>query len=148
MTLADDLLPTAYDARGIAGSLGFRPHTVTIVTEAHDLANSTGPLLTPLTEANGQPPRVKWLKDEAVPIGMQQPDVIQIGPVTPVAANLTVLEPLRSDVDEGTTRHVMITGPHAPDGKKYRVLNIDVSRPLGWKIKAMSETHALQGLGI
>ncbi len=143
MTLADDLLPTVYEGRAIAGELGFRPHTVALVVR-----QSEGPytgdgaiaeVVTAITEAGGQPPRVRWLDDEEIAVGGLSSGTIEVGAITPEHSGggtaLSLLD--GSELETGDVRLLRITGPHHPDGADYRIIGITAERPLRIMLRAV-----------
>jgi hypothetical protein len=146
-TDAEDALPELYEARSELGAAGFRPYTVALIVDWYDAGEWAGPDKLAITEADGQSPKVRRVKDQAVPVGSQQPDVWDIGPVTPYGSNLDVLEILLSAAEEGETRTLLLTGPECPEGKRYRVLSITTDKPLRRMIRVQSEAEAMQGLG-
>lgn len=142
MTLADSLKPTVYAGRAIAGQLGFRTHTVALLLDYEGGAQD----LQHITEAGGQPPRVKWLEDEDKPNDSGPEDWIEIGPITPAfAGGGTNLDDLTGDLESGTARYLLITGPRHPQGAKYRITNVDAQKALRYVIRAQSESRALAG---
>lgn len=141
MTLADDLMATVLAGRGIAGELGFRPHTVAIVSESYlghtgeDPANTDE---TPIVEGGGQPPKVRWLKDDEIALGNLAGGTIEVGPITPAfAGGGTDLSVLAGSLERGAIRYVRITGPKHPDGASYRITEIRAERALRYIIRAV-----------
>lgn len=147
MTLADDLMPVVLAGRGIAGELGFRPYRVYFSTEFYTTGAYAGTDTVELTEGGGNPPRVKSERGQDIPIGAQAPDTMKIGPVTPMGTTLAILTEWFEDVSDGEVRHLILVGPGMADGKRYRVVDIDTDRALGWKIRVQSEAEMLQGFG-
>lgn len=142
MTLADSLKQTVFNARGIAGTLGFRTHTAALFTDFEGGGNS----LVPLVEGSGQPPKIVWTKDEDNPHDAGPEDTIVVGPITPAfTGGGTDLELLTADVFAGTARYLLITGPRHPDGAKYRITNVDAQKALRYMIRAQSEARGLAG---
>lgn len=142
MALADTLLPVAREARGIAGNLGFRPHTVAIVTEyfsgQHTGEDSIGDEIFDVVEGDGQPPRVRQLKDDEVALMGLTGSVLEIGPMTPSDA---LDEQLFGAAPKGSTRYVRVTGPLAPNGAKFRIVGKRADRPLRRIIRVVPETN-------
>jgi hypothetical protein len=151
MTLADDLKSVLYDARGIMGELGFRPHTVALFLTYSNATEIDGQALstetTPITEANGQPPKIVWQKAEDVPdTSATASDTVVVGPVTPsFPGGGTDLDDLRGDLEDGVARYLLITGPRHPDGARYRILDVNADKALRYVIRAQAEKAALQG---
>ncbi len=143
MTLRDDILPIAYEARAIAGELGFRPHSVWLVTKAYSgghvgdgLEEATE---TPLTEANGQPPKVRWLTDEERAIGQIPDGAVEIGPITPsFPGGGTDIAALNgSGLANGDVRLIKLVGPKAPNGAYYRIAGIQAHKALRYVVRAV-----------
>lgn len=147
-TEAEDALADLYEGRAEAGLAGFRPYSVALCNDYHHPAGGwSGPVTTPITEADNQPPKVVWDKQEDVAFGNAPADIITVGPITPIGTNLTILDELAEAVEADATRHILITGPGMLDGRRYRVLAIDRSRALRVMIRAQAESQALQGFG-
>lgn len=141
MTLADDLLSVARNARGIAGGLGFRPHTVQIITEhfsgQHTGESPVGDEVFDVVEGNSQPPRVRQMKDDEVALMGLTGSVFEVGPMTPSAA---LDELLFGAMATGTTRYVLITGPLAQNGAKCRIVSKRADRPLRRMMRVVPES--------
>jgi len=138
MTLADDLLPTVYAGRAIAGALGFRNHQLFRV-EADWTGQHTGEgdnleNRDEIVEADGQPPRVRWLKAEDIALGNLAAGSAVAGPITPLfttgAGGGTDPAMFTTTGPAGTELYFAIVGPNHPTGAKYRVVDVDMSRPL------------------
>lgn len=150
MTLKDDLLPTVFAARGIAGGLGFRDYTIELETEFFDASADDsafqGSSRTPIVEGDGQPPRFKWEVGDDASFGNSAEMTAKIGPITPAfPGGGTDLNDLIGALAAGETRHVWATGPKAPNGLRLRIINVQ-DRPLGYVIRAQAEGEALKGL--
>ena len=135
MTLADDLISVARNARGIAGSLGFRVHTVAVLVQyfagQHVGEEHQGDALTPVTEANGQPPRVRSLTTEEIALGNFPAGSLSIGPITPAfPGGGTPDALLAGKLPENATRYVVLTGPMFPDGAKLTIERVTADKPL------------------
>lgn len=143
MTLAAELLPDVYEARAIAGELGFRPHTVAIVVVStpglHTGDGTRTEVVTPITEANGQPPRVRWLKDEDLALGQLPLGTVEVGPITPAFAGGGTETDLLTgaDLSVGEVRLLRITGPNHPNGADYTIRSVTADRPLRRVITAV-----------
>jgi hypothetical protein len=139
--LAERLLPTVYKGRAIAGKLGFRPHDVALLSErwsgSHTGDGSAYPDSTPITEADGQSPKVRWLKDDEVALGNIGAGAIEVGPITPAfPGGGTELDLLAASLDRGATRYLVITGPKHPVGARYRIARIEAGRTLRYVLRA------------
>lgn len=150
MALTDELKVALYSARSIAGQLGFRPHTVSLVTVyrqgTHTGDGARAEVLTPILEANGQSPTIVWAKDEDVAMGLVPKGQAIIGPITPsFSGGGTDLSDLAgADLERGDVRLLRITGPQHPNGADYRIRAIKADKALNYMITAIpSGTQAL-----
>jgi hypothetical protein len=141
MAFADDILPTLTAIRAIPGQFGLRPHAVSLVyaTSSGDHTGD-GDVLdedTPITEADSQPPKVRWLKDEEITVGNLASGSVEIGPITPAfSTGGTDLTTITGQLDRGMTRFLRITGPKHPDGALYEITQVKADRSLNYKIQA------------
>lgn len=143
MSLVEELRKTLFGARAIAGQLGFRPHTVAIIqtswSGAHTGEGSSTESVIPITEGGGQPPKVRSLKDDEVAVGQLPQGTLEIGPVTPSfpggGTDLSYLT--GANLDRGDERFVLITGPSAPNGSRYRVVSVNTDKALRYMIRAV-----------
>lgn len=143
MTLRDDLLPTVFDARGIAGELGFRTHSVAVVVASTPgLYPGDGPreeTVTTLAEGSGQPPRVRWLKDDERALGALPVGTVEIGPITPQfvggGTDLSLLT--GANMEPGELRLIRITGPNHPSGADYTIQSVHAERALRYMLTAI-----------
>ncbi len=137
MTLADDLKPVAFEARGIAGTLGFRPHRVYRVTayKGANIRDVAGQEVTEITEGSGQPPRVRWLKSEEIAVGSLAHGSVEIGAITPSDELDAWLR--GEDMAAGDERYLRIVGPKTTqEGDLYRVTSYAAEKPLRRMIQA------------
>lgn len=139
MTLADDLLGVARNARGIAGEKGFRVHSVARITrfKGSNIRNVVGDEVVAIAEgaALDQPPRVRWMTEEEIAVGSLAKGTIEIGAITPSDALDAWLR--GDDMGAGDERYIRITGPHTrPSGDLYRVKSWNAARPLRRMIQA------------
>lgn len=148
MTLRDDLLPTLWSVRSIPGQLGIRPHTVEVVKAvwrgAHTGDGQVYETVTAITESGGFPPKVRQLSSEELAVGALPAGTIEIGPITPDfpggGTSLTTLG--GSDLFDGNTFQLRITGPMHPDGAIYRVTKSSADRALHYTIQAQPVSAA------
>lgn len=142
MSLADTLKPLLYNARAFAGQLGFRPHSVAIVTGAwsgsHTGDGTETETSVAITEAGGQPPKTHWLSDEQLAVGALPRGTVEIGPITPsFAGGGTDLASIAGTaLARGETIHVRITGPNHPSGALYRLINVNADKALNYMMRA------------
>ncbi|HEX5076798.1 MAG TPA: hypothetical protein VFW03_26560 [Gemmatimonadaceae bacterium] len=129
-TLADRLKKTVYRGRAIAGGKGFRTHTVSLLdrswTGQHTGEGSGIEQSTPITEANNQPPKVRWLKQDEIALANLAGGSVEIGPITPRNDAGTVgTDPALftdvSDANTGKERYLLIKGPMHPTGAVYAI---------------------------
>lgn len=142
MPPADRFRRIAGKVRGIPGTFGLRPYTVAIVQgawsgtyagEGIEVATETA-----ITEANGQPPKVRWLDDEQLALGGLGRGTVEIGPVTPDhSAGGTALSTLIPELARGRTLHVKLTGPEFPTGALFAVSEVKTDRALRWMLRAI-----------
>lgn len=149
MTLADDLLPTVYAGRAIAGSYGFRTTTVTLRFEyaASDDAGAMASSEHAITESGGQSAKLVRVKGEDVPFGNAPSNILRYGPITPAfsggGADITLFT---RPLDEGESRVFILRGPESPEeGERYRLLHVDALKPLRVMLFLQSEAEALDG---
>lgn len=136
MTLADDLLPLVFEARGIRGALGFAKYTVELWLryKGQSIRETAGVERMPIVEGDDQPPRVRWLKDEEIALGSLSAGTVEIGAITP-RANL--LEQLQGEtLAPGDERHIFLRGPKHPNGALYLITMVKAERALRWMIQA------------
>jgi hypothetical protein len=146
MTLADDLLPVAHAARGIAGELGFRPYRCFILdkfwTGQHTGEGNGYEDQQEITEGGGQPPKIHWFTDEEIALGNLGRGTCGIGPITPAfSGGGTDLETLQGELQTGATRHVGIVGPKHPNGARYVIIDVQSERSLRYMIRATPIFH-------
>jgi hypothetical protein len=141
VSLADALKPALFSARAIAGQLGLRPHTVSVVTRAY-AGGELGQLpmtetRTPITERNGQPPKVRNLSSEQLALAGYDRATWEIGPITPAFSGGGTLISLltQSGVGANTEPHIVMTGPEFPNGANFRVVKSQSDHALHYTIQ-------------
>lgn len=142
MSLRDTLLPVVYSTRSIPGQLGLRPHAVFLVTTTWPGAQTGEGTKTvsavPLTEANGYPPKVRWLKTETLVLEGLDAGSCVIGPITPDFSgggnSIGVIE--GASTANQSTFHIVIVGPTHPSGAKYRVVASSSDHALHYTLTA------------
>lgn len=139
MTLRDDLLPLINEIRSIPGQLGLRPYSVAIVigtwSGTYVGRGSEDTETAEITEANGQPPKVRFPNDEQIALGnLGKGDAI-VGPITPDhSGGGTPLSDLVPAVQSGQTVHAILTGPAYPTGARFRIKDVKTDRALHWTL--------------
>jgi hypothetical protein len=131
-------------ARRVPGEHGLRPYSVAIVVGTWSGRYIGGGAkyeqLEHIREANGQPPKVRFLSEEALALAASAGEGLQkgsctIGPITPpFAGGGTALSDLVPAVHERQTVHVQLTGPAYPDGAKFVVKEVKTDRALHWML--------------
>ncbi len=132
MTLADDLISVARDARGIAGELGFRVTTVERITryKTSNIRKVASEEVVLIAEGANldQPPRVRTLKEEEIAVGALAHGSVEIGAITP-SEELDAW--LRGEgLAAGDERFIRLTGPRNPKGDLYSVKSYTADKPL------------------
>jgi hypothetical protein len=131
-------------ARRIPGEHGLRPYQVAIVlgTWSGSYVGSHAKFeeTTPVTEQGGQPPKVRFLSEEALALSASTGQGLNkgsctIGPITPdFSGGGTSLSELLPAVTQKQTVHVLLTGPAYPDGAKFAVKEVKTDRALHWTL--------------
>lgn len=142
LTLADSLKPVLFRIRAIPGSLGLRPHSVEILAKSWNGAHTgAGELSTDtlrLTQANNQPPKVRWLRDDEIAVGSLSAGTVEIGPVTPrfQEGGLDIADLNGSALSRGDVLQLRITGPKHPDGAVYHLSKLTADKAMHYMIQA------------
>lgn len=144
-SLVPNLRKTLFNARSIAGQLGFRIHRAWIVIARSGAEGQyTGDggrweRATELLEANGQSPKVRWLKDEEKALGQLPDGSVEVGPITPeFPGGGTAPELLTgANINVGAVRLLRIVGPQHPDGADYRITTVTLDRALRYSIRGV-----------
>ena len=139
MTLRDNLLPIVYAVRAIPGNMGLRPHSVAILATTYSGTHTgRGDSITEstaITEANGQPPKVRQLNTEELALGGLGKGSLRIGPITPGhTGGGTLIETLKPCLIAGQTLHAIVTGPEYPNGAKFAIKDIQTDRALHYTL--------------
>lgn len=131
MTLRDSMLPALNAIRSIPGALGLRPYSVAVVVRTFsgdELGEGTPTTTTTaITEANGQPPKVRLLSNEQLALAGYDKQTWRIGPITPdFFGGGTPIGLLNQRGIAGNAEpHVVLTGPDFPNGANMRVVRLD-----------------------
>lgn len=137
----DGMRKLAYRARAIPGKLGFRPYTVAVEVKTWpgDRTGQGTPTVTTtaITEANGQPPKVRWLSNEEIVVAGYDRMTAEIGPITPDfpggGTTLATLKgknaPAKSEV------FVVLTGPDFPSGARFTIVGDNSDRALRYMLR-------------
>ena len=144
-TLAERLRGVVYKGRSIAGAKGFHLYAFYFLVDSYEDGAFVTTTKVLLAEARSQAPRMKQVRYQDLAIGATPPDIIDIGPVTPIGTNKSIIESWLQPVLDGDVRHILRVDAGNPDGKRYRVLSISTEKALRYMIRAQSEAEALQG---
>jgi hypothetical protein len=142
MTLASGLKGLAYNVRGIAGALGVRPHTVSILKRSWSGSQPGDGTQTDVEmtihEGGNFPPKVRWLTEEQLAVGNLGAGSVAIGPITPSfrggGTDLSFLDGSLLEAKEA--RYLRITGPMHPQGAVYRIVKLTADHALHYTITA------------
>jgi hypothetical protein len=133
MGFRDDMRALTYNVRSIPGlTFEMRPYTVhvrvTTWSGTHPGDGTETATSTAITEAGGQPPKVRWLSDEEKALGTLPDGTVEVGPITPDFGSggtaLSVLAPSTA----GSTVHYILTGPEHPNGGVYERAGVRTDR--------------------
>lgn len=143
MSAADAYRAIAYAARAIPGAdFGLREHTVSLLLRltSGNVRDVHAEDEQPITEANNQPPKVRWLNEEELTVGGLPKGTIEVGPITPAfpggGTDLTSIQ--GADLRAGDQRYLRIRGPMigGDEGALYMITKIDASRALRIMLQA------------
>lgn len=137
MSFAEDIRGTLMSCRAIPGQYGVRPHSVTIVRVSfsgdHTGDGAVYDRETPITEGDGQSPKVRWLNQEELALASLPNGSCTIGPITPVLGlDLSNL----AGVIQGSTVALRIMGPQHPQGAMYRITQVNAEKGLHYTLVA------------
>jgi hypothetical protein len=142
MAIADDLKPLLTSIRAIPGQFGLRPYTVSAVIRAYSGTYAGEGTKTDttvaITEANGQPPKVRFLNDEELALGDNLgKGTIEVGPITPdhTGGGTTIAALTGGSAIAGDIVHFVITGPEYPNGARFRLVGVSSDRALHYKVR-------------
>lgn len=136
----DRLRKLAHRVRSIPGrGFGIRNYTVAIVvgtwSGAYVGRGDKTEALEAITEAHGQPPKVRFLNEEQLALAELKTGACEIGPITPnFPGGGTALSDLLPAVTAHKTVHVRLTGPAYPSGAKFLVKKVGTDRALHWTL--------------
>jgi hypothetical protein len=125
----------ANHVRAIPGRMGIRPYTVEAqVTSSAGAEFGEGiqtVITTVITEANGQPPKVRWLSNKEIALGGYEDGTVEVGPITPDFPGggtlIATLHPNPTAVN--STVRFVLRGPDYPaTGARFRLNNLKHDR--------------------
>lgn len=141
MAAADPYRAILYATRAIPNLIaGLRPHTIARVVRYSnngDPSDEIQEVETPIVEGNGQPPHIRWLKEEEIAVGNLNPGTIEAGPITPTfTGGGTDIAFLRGDdLVPADKLYFRIRGPHHPNGALYRKTKLTDDRALHYTMQ-------------
>lgn len=128
-------------ARKIPGEHGLREHHVcVVVARTSGVYTGDGGRWEAANEIleQGQPPKVRWLKNDELALGQLPDGTVEIGPITPQnsggGTRITLFD--GSTIEVGAVELFRITGPQHPDGADYRKLSSSADHALHYTIRA------------
>lgn len=131
----------AYRYRNLPAQHGLRPYTVSVVTKSYT-GDVTGEgnqveIVTPITESDGQPPKVRWLNDEELALGQLGKGTIEVGPITPdfSGGGTDIATLLQTSAENAELVLYRVTGPEFPNGADFKRVGSDSSAALHYKIR-------------
>jgi len=140
MSFRDSIRQLAHSVRAIPGQLGMRPYTVQVVSAVWSGAErgqgTETVTTTAITEADGQPPKVRQLNSEEIAVGGYAEGTWEIGPITPdFPGGGTLISTLQPDPADNTLVHIVLTGPAYPDGQRCQVKGVTDHRAFQYMLK-------------
>lgn len=141
MGFRDDIRAIAYNARAMAGrDFQIRPYTTAVVVKSwsgtHPGEGVEVTSTTPVTEADGQPPKVRILNDEQIALGGLPKGSVKVGPITPDfpggGTHITTLT--GNGAQAGESFYYTLTGPEYPDGARFLLVGVDSDRSFGYSV--------------
>jgi hypothetical protein len=135
----DDMRALCYSVRSLPGGLfDMRPYSVAVrVTTwsgSHPGDGTETATSTAITEANGQPPKVRFLNDEEIALGGLPSGSVEVGPITPdFPGGGTALSTL-APASPASTVHYILTGPEFPTGAVFERASVRTDRAFHYLI--------------
>ncbi len=138
----DNFRRIAHRIRAIPGKrFGLRPYTVSVTHRVHSGTYTGDGTITDATttiaEADGQPPKVRWLDGEELALGELPGGSVEVGPITPDfsggGTSLTTLQGGSSVSDQDEVFYTL-TGPEFPSGAKYMLHDVRTDRALHYMV--------------
>jgi hypothetical protein len=142
MGFRDDIRELAYELRSLPGAeFEIRPYTVAVVTRTftgnHIGEGAESATTTPITEANGQPPRVRILDDEQLALGGVPRGSVEVGPITPEfpGGGTTWAVLSGAGADPGELFYYVLTGPEYPNGARFLFVAGFTDKTFGYRVR-------------
>lgn len=151
MGFRDNIRKLAFNLRRLPGErFQIRPYTIEVhVTTWSGAKPGEGvktTTSTPIVEAHGQPPKIRWLSDEELALAAIGSATIEVGPVTPdFPGGGTSWDTLtQASAPTNALVRYWLVGPEFPDGAYFERIGGDSSKAFGYKLRlqriAKSET--------
>lgn len=127
MSLRGDLRSVVHEVRAIPADFGVRPYQAFAVTRlwsgeepgegADEICREE------ITEARGNPPRIRFLNVEEIAVGGFESGTVELGPVTPdFPGGGTLIDSVkRSGGGRRTLLHIELVGPEFPTGANFKL---------------------------
>ena len=139
MGFRDDIRALAYELRALPGAeFEIRPYTVSVCvrsssgTYAGEGAQTVS--TTAITESDGQPPKVRVVKDEQIALGGLPHGSIRVGPITPdfPGGGTSITTLTGNGATTGDSFYYLITGPDYPSGARFVLVEASADKTFGY----------------
>jgi hypothetical protein len=116
--------------RALPGRMGIRPYSIEVqvtTSAGAELGEGAQTVVTTLiTEANGQPPKVRWLSNKEIALGGYEDGTVEVGPITPdFPGGGTAIATLHPNPAVNSTVRVVLRGPdYGANGARFRLQNL------------------------
>lgn len=141
MGFRDDIRELAYELRALPGrDFEIRPYIVKVVirswTGTYAGEGGTTTTETTITEADGQPPKVRFLDDEQLALSGLARGAVEVGPITPdFPGGGTSWATLSGNgADPGEQFYYVLTGPEVPLGARYTLVGGKTDKTFGYRV--------------
>jgi len=142
MGFRDNLRKVAFTLRRLPGEkFEIRPYRIFVVRETHPGKHpGDGPVTTvetEITEANGQPPKVRYMSEEERALGQLHSSTLELGPITPpFPGGGTSWDTLTGkSLAKGDTFYYKLIGPEYPNGARFRFIGGKSDRTFSYRIR-------------
>ncbi|MBW7935292.1 MAG: hypothetical protein H3C62_17125 [Gemmatimonadaceae bacterium] len=127
--------------RAIPGrDFGLRPYTVAVIVRRwsgpHTGDGAATDTVTPIVEYGGNPPKVRFLSDEARALGGLPAGTVEVGPITPdhTGGGITWDTLTGGSAQAGDEVLYRLTGPEFPAGADYALAGSQSDRGIHYKL--------------
>lgn len=138
----DNIRKLAYNLRRLPGErFQIRPYTISVVVTTWSGTRvgegTKTETATAITEAGGQPPKIRWLSDQEKALGGYNDAILEVGPITPNfpggGTSWATLVP--SSTPALSTVHYLVTGPEFPTGARFELVGRRSDKTFGYRIR-------------